>query len=148
MNKTALSPRKIRLVPKADHSPSSSVQVSVCVEPQLHSHTCFNGKRRNNCKFTGYHVLFIRSTKTWLSGCVARRGPIRICGTTKPCHVNVLKITLVNKGFGPWRKMSVSDVIWTLNSNMFPEFLYHPHLSRCIRLCDCTGLHTRVTGGL
>jgi len=25
--------------------------------------------------------------------------------------------------------MSVSDVFWTLNSNMFPEFLYHPHQS-------------------
>jgi len=25
--------------------------------------------------------------------------------------------------------MSVSDVFWTLNSNIFPEFLYPPHLS-------------------
>ena len=25
--------------------------------------------------------------------------------------------------------MSVSDFFWTLNSNIFPEFLYHPHLS-------------------
>jgi hypothetical protein len=30
---------------------------------------------------------------------------------------------------------------WTVNSNMFPEFLYHPHLSRCIRLCESTNLH-------
>jgi len=30
---------------------------------------------------------------------------------------------------------------WTLNSNMFPEFLYHPHLLCCIRLCDRTRLH-------
>ena len=30
---------------------------------------------------------------------------------------------------------------WTLNSNIFPEFLYHPHLSRCIRLCETTILH-------
>ena len=37
---------------------------------------------------------------------------------------------------------------WTLNSNMFPEFLYHPHLLRCIRLCDHTHLHMWVTGGL
>jgi len=24
---------------------------------------------------------------------------------------------------------------------MFPEFLYHPHLSRCIGLCESTSLH-------
>ena len=27
------------------------------------------------------------------------------------------------------RKMSISDVFWMLTSNMFPESLYHPHLS-------------------
>jgi len=37
---------------------------------------------------------------------------------------------------------------WTLNSNMYPEFLYHPQLLRCIRLCDHTRLHMCVTGGL
>ena len=37
---------------------------------------------------------------------------------------------------------------WTLNSNMFPEFLYHPPLLCCIRLCECTHLHMWVTGGL
>ena len=35
---------------------------------------------------------------------------------------------------------------WTLNSNMFSEFLYHPHLSRCIRLCESTSLHIRYWG--
>jgi hypothetical protein len=30
--------------------------------------------------------------------------------------------------------------IWKLNSNMFPEFLYHPHILRCITLCDRTRL--------
>ena len=37
---------------------------------------------------------------------------------------------------------------WTLNSNMFLEYLYHPHLLRCIRLCDRTHLRICVTGGL
>ena len=37
---------------------------------------------------------------------------------------------------------------WTPNSNMFPEFLYHPHFSRCIRLCESTSLHMCVTEGL
>jgi len=36
---------------------------------------------------------------------------------------------------------------WTLNSNMFPEFLYHPHLLHCIRPCESTSLHLWVTGG-
>jgi hypothetical protein len=26
--------------------------------------------------------------------------------------------------------------LWTLNSNIVPQFLYHPHLSRCLRLCE------------
>jgi hypothetical protein len=30
---------------------------------------------------------------------------------------------------------------WTLNSNMFPEFLYHPYFSRCIGLCESTSVH-------
>jgi len=38
-------------------------------------------------------------------------------------------ITLVNKDFVPLGKMSVSDVFWTLNSNIFLEFLSPPHLS-------------------
>ena len=33
---------------------------------------------------------------------------------------------------------------WTLNSNVFPEFLYHPHLSRCIGLCESTNPHCHV----
>ena len=37
---------------------------------------------------------------------------------------------------------------WKLNSNMFPEFLYHLHISRCIRLCENTSLHMWVTGRL
>ena len=37
---------------------------------------------------------------------------------------------------------------WTLNSNMFPEFLYHPYLLRCIWLCENTSLHMWVAGGL
>ena len=37
---------------------------------------------------------------------------------------------------------------WMLTSNIFPEFLYHPHLLRCIRLCESTSLHMLVTGGL
>jgi len=40
--------------------------------------------------------------------------------------------------------MSVSDVFWMLNSNMFPEFLYHPHLLRCIRLCDQVTAHAYI----
>jgi len=39
---------------------------------------------------------------------------------------------------------------WTLNSNMFPELLYHPQLSHCIRLCETTSLHMchwRPVGG-
>jgi len=31
---------------------------------------------------------------------------------------------------------------WTLNSNMFPEFLYYSHL-----LCAITSLHMWATGG-
>jgi len=31
---------------------------------------------------------------------------------------------------------------------MFPEFHYHPHLLRCIRLCDRTRLRMCVTGSL
>ena len=38
-------------------------------------------------------------------------------------------------------KCLVVMYFWTLNSNMFPEFLYHPHLLRYIRLCDRTRLH-------
>jgi len=37
---------------------------------------------------------------------------------------------------------------WTLNSNMFPEFRYHQHVLRCIRLRESISLHMRVTGGL
>ena len=37
---------------------------------------------------------------------------------------------------------------WTLNSNMFSEFLYHPQLSRCIRLCESSNLRMWVPGGL
>jgi len=44
--------------------------------------------------------------------------------------------------------MSVSDLFWTQNSNMFPEFLDHPHISRYSRLCESTNLHMWVTGGL
>jgi hypothetical protein len=39
-------------------------------------------------------------------------------------------ITLVNKDFVPRGKIYVSDVFFlTMNSSMFPKFLYHPHLS-------------------
>jgi hypothetical protein len=37
---------------------------------------------------------------------------------------------------------------WTLNSIMFPEFLYCPHVSRCTRLRESSSLHICVTGGL
>jgi hypothetical protein len=30
---------------------------------------------------------------------------------------------------------------WILNSNTFPEFLYQPQLSCCIRLCESIRLH-------
>jgi len=30
---------------------------------------------------------------------------------------------------------------WKLNSNIFPELLYHPHLSHCIGLCERTSLN-------
>jgi len=35
---------------------------------------------------------------------------------------------------------------WTLNSNMFLEFLYHPHLLHCIRPRDRTRLCMRQWG--
>jgi hypothetical protein len=38
-------------------------------------------------------------------------------------------ITLVNKDFVPREKSLFLMYFWMLNSNMFPEFLYHPHLS-------------------
>ena len=53
-----------------------------------------------------------------------------------------------------------STKVWSMRKNvcfwcifgrwirMFPEFLYHPHLLRCIRLCDRTRLHMWVTCGL
>ena len=41
------------------------------------------------------------------------------------------KITLINKDFGPPGKkcLFLLYCFWTLNSNMSPEFLHHPHLS-------------------
>ena len=38
------------------------------------------------------------------------------------------QITPVNKYFVPREKMFLM-YFWTLNSNMFPEFFYHPHFS-------------------
>jgi len=40
--------------------------------------------------------------------------------------------------------MSVSDVFWTLNSNMFPEFLYHPHLSLQVQGLESLRQDTKV----
>jgi len=39
------------------------------------------------------------------------------------------------------RKNMFVMYFWMLNSNMFPEILYHPHLLFCIRLCEGTSLH-------
>ena len=36
---------------------------------------------------------------------------------------------------------------WALNSSMFPEFLYHPHLSSCIRLCESLCESLGAVGG-
>jgi len=63
-------------------------------------------------------------------------------------YILIQFITLVNKDFGPWGKTSVFDVFLDAEYDMFPEFLYHPHLLRCIRLCDRTCQHMWVTGGL
>ena len=65
-------------------------------------------------------------------------------------------ITLVNKVLSPEEKCLFLVYFWTLNSNMFPEFLYHmfpeflchPHLSRCIRLYESTSLHMSHWGSL
>jgi len=70
---------------------------------------------------------------------------------TKPSPPSTVlqpSLRVVNKDFVPWGKMSVSDVFLKLNSNMFPEFLYHPQLSCCIRLYESTSLHMWVTEGL
>jgi len=55
--------------------------------------------------------------------------------------MNLLDYYTGQQRFWPMRKNMFVMYFWTLNSNMFPEFLYHPHLLRCIRLSDRTRLH-------
>jgi hypothetical protein len=54
----------------------------------------------------------------------------------KKCvYLHTSYITVVNKDFGPRGKSLFLMYFWTLNSNMFSEFLYHPPILRYIRLC-------------
>jgi len=67
--------------------------------------------------------------------------PLEVTGLSKTLLTTY--ITLVNKD-SPKEKCLFLMYFWTLNSNMFPEVLYHPNLSLQVKKLESSEPGTKV----